>query len=248
MPVKKQTLTRFKLFRNVAKPEYKNLVSRVIQMYENRNIGKEKEAENLLRQLVGPRPQNVEAKLEKYGDKEKVTGRLSRPIAKTLSKQTKKFFISGSIRTTQTWTESRRGKITQKTMTNKTNHPFAQTVEARDEATAREIYKQLAETDFNMDGYHLEEKVEDTGVTINQVVDVTKLKAIPTKEMKMKAVSPMKYEFIPSDESFNSGQGFCVPDQFISFYGPLIKKLDLEYFTKLCKEFYKIDNELLFFI
>ena len=42
MPVKKSTVARFKLFRNVAKPEYKASVDRVIQLYESRNIGKEK--------------------------------------------------------------------------------------------------------------------------------------------------------------------------------------------------------------
>jgi len=63
MPVKKSTVARFKLFKNVAKPEYKNLVDKVIQLYENRNIGKEKEAENLLRKIVRPRPQSALARL-----------------------------------------------------------------------------------------------------------------------------------------------------------------------------------------
>ena len=40
MPVKKSTLTRFKLFRNVAKPEYKSQVDEVIRLYENRNTFK----------------------------------------------------------------------------------------------------------------------------------------------------------------------------------------------------------------
>ena len=57
MPVKKSTLTRFKHFRNVAKPEFRSHIDQVIKLYENRNISKEKTAENLLRRLVGPKPQ-----------------------------------------------------------------------------------------------------------------------------------------------------------------------------------------------
>ena len=101
MPVKKSTVARFKLFKNVAKPEYKNLVDKVIQLYENRNIGKEKEAENLLRKIVGPKPQSALAKISKYSGNPVETGKLSRPTAKTPSKQSKKFFISETIETKQ---------------------------------------------------------------------------------------------------------------------------------------------------
>ena len=101
MPVKKATVARFKLFRNVAKPEFKQYVDKVIQMYENRNIGKEVEAESLLRKLVGPRPQTAVAQLSKYSGKPVETGKLSRPTAKNISKTSKKYFISGKIRTEQ---------------------------------------------------------------------------------------------------------------------------------------------------
>ena len=90
MPVKKGTVARFKLFRSVAKPEFRSAVDTVIQMYENRNIGKEKEAENLLRRLVGPKPQTAVALLSKYSSKPIEAGKLSRPTAKTLAKGTKK--------------------------------------------------------------------------------------------------------------------------------------------------------------
>ena len=83
MPVKKSTLQRFKLFRNVAKPEYKNSVEEVIRLYENRNIGKEKEAENLLRKLVGPNPQSVVALMSKYSGKPSEIGKLSKPTIAT---------------------------------------------------------------------------------------------------------------------------------------------------------------------
>ena len=137
MPVKKSTIQRFKQFRSVAKPEFKHLIDQVINLYEKRNIGKEKEAENLLRKIVGPKPHLVPEKLSKYTGRAPETGKLSRPSAKTLSKQTKKFFISGNVKTTQKWIETRRGKTTNKTMTSKTNHPCAQTIEAKNEEEAR---------------------------------------------------------------------------------------------------------------
>ena len=123
-------------------------------------------------------------------------------------------------------------------MTSKTEHPFAQTIEAKSAAEAVDTYKQLAKNDFNMDGYHLQEQVEDNGITIDQVVDVSKLEPTPTKKIKMKAAKPVKYEFIPNDDSLDTNEGFCVPDQFVSFYGIFIKKLTIDYFNDLCREFY----------
>jgi len=173
MPVKKSVVSRFKLFRNVAKPEFKDKVDEVIRLYENRNIAKQKTAETLLRKLVGNKPQSAISQLTKYSNRPSETGRLSRPTAATLSKKSKKFFISGKIKTTQTWTETRRGKVTEKTMESKTIHPFAQTIEAKDAKEAVDIYKQLARNDFSIDGYHLKEEVEDNGIEIVKVVDAT---------------------------------------------------------------------------
>ena len=42
-----------------------------------------------------------------------------------------------------------------------------------------------------MDGYHLQEQVEDNGITIDQVVDVSKLEPTPTKKIKMKNLMKM---------------------------------------------------------
>ena len=78
MPVKKSTVQRFKLFKNVAKPAYKNVVDEVIRLYENRNIGKEKEAENILRKIVGPKPESGVKLLDKYNNRPSETGKLMR--------------------------------------------------------------------------------------------------------------------------------------------------------------------------
>ena len=241
MPVKKSTLARFKLFRSIAKPEYKRAVESVIQMYENRNISKEKEAENILRKIVGPRPQSGVKLLSKYSGKPSEIGKLSRPTAKTLSKQTKKYFINGTVKTSQTWIETRRGKEHKHTkMTSLVAHPFAQTIEAKTPEEAKAIYKRLAENDFNQSGYHLEESVDDAGITIEKVVDVSELNASPTKTRKMKAATKVQYEFIPSNDDLDTGAGYCVPDQFLGCYGPLIKKLTMRYFIDLCCEFYGV--------
>ena len=117
MPVKKSTIQRFRMFRNVAKPEYKKSVEEVIRLYENRNIGKEKEAENILRKLVGPKPQSAVALLSKYSGKPVETGKLSRPTAATIKSSIKKrqFFIRGTVIIDRTYVETRRGKETRKT-------------------------------------------------------------------------------------------------------------------------------------
>ena len=240
MPVKKGTVARFKLFRSVAKPEFRSAVDTVIQMYENRNIGKEKEAEHLLRRLVGPKPQTAVALLSKYSSKPTEAGKLSRPTAKTINKGTKKYFINGVIRTQQKWIETRRGQVKETSMTSKVEHPFAQTIEAKSPEEARGIYRKLAEQDFNQEGYHLVEQVVDAGITIDKVVDITQLKATPTQNIKMKSASPVTYDYIPADTSLDSGKGFCVLDNFVTFYGQFIKKLTKDYFVELCNEFYGV--------
>ena len=55
------------------------------------------------------------------------------------------------------------------------------------------------------------------------------------KEMKMKSVYPVRYEFIPSDEKHLKEEGFCVIDQISSIYGPLLKKLSKDNFIQQCR-------------
>ena len=111
MPVKKSTVQRFKLFKNIAKPDYKKSIDEVIRLYENRNIGKEKEAENILRKIVGPKPESGVKLLDKYNNKPSETGKLTRQMQ---SKKTKKYFIRGKVRIDRTYVETRRGKETRK--------------------------------------------------------------------------------------------------------------------------------------
>ena len=50
----------------------------------------------------------------------------------------------------------------------------------------------------------------------------------------MKSSEPVKYEYIPNDESHNNNNGFCVPDTFISIYKNQIKSINIQSFTDLC--------------
>jgi hypothetical protein len=50
----------------------------------------------------------------------------------------------------------------------------------------------------------------------------------------MKAVSPVEYSFVPADTSLLNNKGFCVLDQFLGIYSPLIKHLNKDYFIDLC--------------
>ncbi len=50
----------------------------------------------------------------------------------------------------------------------------------------------------------------------------------------MRAASPVEYSFIPADYSLLKNDGFCVRDQFLGIYSPLIKHLTEDYFIDLC--------------
>ena len=235
MPVKKSTLQRFKLFKNIAKPDYKSSIDEVIRLYENRNIGKEKEAENILRKLVGPRPESGMKLLDKYSNRPSEKGKLLRSIK---PKGIKKFFIRGKVKIDRTYVETRRGKETRKTYKDHSVEPYADTISAASRAEAIEIYKSKIDVVLNNEGYHKEEHV--SGIDIEEVVDVSKLKSTETKHVLMKACVKQKYDFIPSDDRLDSGRGYCVVDQFVGFFQNYIKKLDEDYFEEMCHEFYGV--------
>jgi len=235
MPVKKSTIQRFKVFKNIAKPAYKDSIDEVIRLYENRNIGKEKEAENILRKIVGPKPESGVKLISKYTTKDSEKGKLLR---QSQSKKTKQFFIRGKVRIDRTYIETRRGKETRKTYKDHAVEPLVETISARTREEAIEIYKSKAHGALDNEGYHKEEHV--AGIDIEQVTDATALHSTPTKDVQMKACVKQTYDFIPSDDRLDSGKGFCVIDQFVGFYRNYIQKLDEDYFEELCLEFYGV--------
>ena len=50
----------------------------------------------------------------------------------------------------------------------------------------------------------------------------------------MRASNAVEYDFIPADRSLDTGNGFCVIDQFVETYSKFIKHLTRDYFIELC--------------
>ena len=59
--------------------------------------------------------------------------------------------------------------------------------------------------------------------------------------MLMKSALNMEYNFIPEDYKLLQNEGFCVLDNFLGTYAPLIKKLTREFFIDLC---YQVRGEI----
>ena len=70
---------------------------------------------------------------------------------------------------------------------------------------------------------------------VNSIFVENNVKQHDEKEMKMKSVYPVRYEFIPSDEKRLKEEGFCLIDQISSIYGPLLKKLSKDNFIQQCR-------------
>ena len=70
--------------------------------------------------------------------------------------------------------------------------------------------------------------------TVSSVVPVRSFTATTTGSQLMKAASPVEYSFVPADISLLQNKGFCVLDQFLGIYGPIIKHLNKDFFVDLC--------------
>ena len=52
----------------------------------------------------------------------------------------------------------------------------------------------------------------------------------------MRRASPVQYSFIPQDVKHQKNEGFCVIDNFVGIYNPLIRHMTKDYFISLVKK------------
>ena len=80
-------------------------------------------------------------------------------------------------------------------------------------------------------------------IFIDDITPINSYNAIKTEDIFMRDVKHHKsYSFIPADDKLCKNENMCVPDQFIATYGPLIKKLNYDYFILLCERVYNQIN------
>ena len=119
--------------------------------------------------------------------------------------------------------------------------PRSEVIKARSEKEAKEQFASMMNesNEMGIRWYQAESAQYNTykilSINVDSVFVEINVKHHDEKEMKMKSVYPVRYEFIPSDEKHLKEEGFCVIDQISSIYGPLLKKLSKDNFIQQCR-------------
>ena len=82
------------------------------------------------------------------------------------------------------------------------------------------------------DHYKKSRKVDAFDIT--QDTPESSYKQEGSGSMMMRSADNIEYDFIPEDTKLLQNEGFCVIDNFLGIYSPLIKKLTREFFIDLC--------------
>jgi 5-methylcytosine-specific restriction protein A len=237
----KRKIAELKVMASSTNPKYRANSDEVIKLFTERKIEKFKEAEKLLTQLSsrGKAPQSAINKIkEKYIKAEPATGKLTRPAQQ-------EYFISGTIEKVETYKQQLKKKgITIQSKEYLVSMPYATTIKAKNKADAQGIFSLAAAGFFSDMGSGEDSNTNKTkkfkGATINSIEPVSNFKAEKESSQMMRASSPIEYSFIPADTTHLKNTGFCVLDQFIGVYGPVIKHMTADYFIDLC---YKVRGE-----
>ena len=222
--------------------KYRPYAEEVISLFTDRKIEKRIEAEKLLDQLSsrGKGPQSAIKKItDKYREAESAIGKLTRPT-------TQLFFVSGVTHSTKTYKQkfTKAGVIGERSY--KIDTPFAVQVKAKnrkeaeynaDEAARLQL---LASMPLGGGDSNTATTTTVNGSTISSITSASSFSPASTGSQMMKAVSPVDYYFIPANVSLLKNEGFCVLDQFLGIYGPLIKHMNKDYFIDSC---YKVRGE-----
>ena len=229
-----KSIKEFKSVIPAINQKYRPYAEQVINLFQDRKIEKRKEAEKLLDQLSsrGKGPQSAIKKItEKYSKAESAKGKLTRPTTQT-------FFVSGVIHTVITYKQKLKKTGTIKERKYNVDTPCALPIKAKNKEEA--IEKFIKDAPITGDGSGEDSNMAKTkasaGASVSSAVPMSSFSATTTGSQFMKAVSPIEYSFIPADTSLLKNNGFCVLDQFLGIYSPLIKHMTKEYFIDLCYE------------
>ena len=117
--------------------------------------------------------------------------------------------------------------------THKSHQNYSKNIYASSPDNAKLHFKDLMRHEIeDPEQYRMIRTLDD--VQFKQVISETSLTATQSKNMLMKRGDIMNYSFITEDRTKLNELGFCVVDNFLATYSPLIKKLNLDYLTDLC--------------
>jgi hypothetical protein len=214
--------------------KYRPYADQVLNLFKDRKIEKRKEAEKLLDQLAsrGKAPQSAIKKLnEKYSKAESATGKLDR-------RELKDYFVSGVIHTIHTYKQQFKKTGTVKERHYNIQTPFALPIKAKSKAEAEKKFTEAASSSATQTGEdsNIAKTRKFQSASISSIEPQSNFKTESESSQLMRAASPVEYSFIPADHSLIKTPGFCVLDQFLGIYSPLIKHVNKEYFINLCYE------------
>ena len=147
------------------------------------------------------------------------------------------FFVSGLTQSTITYEQKLKKAGIVKSRSYDIETPFAVEIKAKNKADAEEKAQAWsASTWINGEGAdsYAGKSKKFKGAKVSSITPVSSFTATTTGSQLMKAVWPIKYSFIPADTSLLKNTGFCVLDQFLGIYEPLIKHLNKDHFIDLC--------------
>ena len=214
--------------------KYRPYADQVLNLFKDRKIEKRKEAEKLLDQLAsrGKAPQAAITKInEKYSKAESATGKLDR-------RELKDYFVSGIINSVHTYKQQLKKTGTIRERNYNIQTPYALPVRATSKAGAEIKFVAAASSSATQTGEdsNIAKTRKFQSASINSIVPASSFTAASDGAQLMKAAQPVEYSFIPTDHSLIKTPGFCVLDQFLGIYSPLIKHLTHDYFINSCFE------------
>ena len=239
MPVKQYQIKELRDCKTFIETKNRFHLDDLITLYKDRKIAKYATAFKIAKSLAGNTgaPKAAIKLMEKY---------YSAPAAKDRNKkvaeanQLNTFFIKGKVHATVKYSKTTNKGTVEYPKEFKEEYPEGKEVRAKSLEAAKDIFMKQAAADFDFDrGYW--KTVHVNSVEITSATPITAYKAINQGDVLMKAAKIPKYHFIPSDDRLLENDGFCVLDQLVGIYGPLIRKLTRPYVVEKCNEFYGVE-------
>ena len=172
--------------------------------------------------------------LKRYRTKVPATGKLERHFIK---KNTRKYFVKGTV-TVKSQYVTTNGKTKERKLNPKVyidDRPLGFEVMATSKEDAERQWK--IQVEASAAAGDSEEMGEESGVFGQSTVEksyVNSVTVVPNGKSEahtpMKNSCAVKYGFIPEDATHQKNDGFCVIDNFVGIYNPLIKRMTREYF------------------
>ena len=225
-----------------ANPKYQDGMDEVIALYKTRKIENIRTATKIAEKFAvigkgsaGAAKSGLKL-LTPYRTKAPATGKLERHFIK---KNTRAYFVKGTL-TVRSQYVTTNGKTKERKLNPKVfidQRPVGFEVMATSKEDAEKQWKIKVEAttaadDSDIMGEESESFVKSTveKSDVNSVTAVSNGKSEAHTPMKKSCA--VKYGFIPEDATHQKNEGFCVIDNFVGIYNPLIKRMTREYFIE----------------